>query len=313
MSLLHAIRKRYSVTADPLRTQRRIELAAVLLGCLLCLQVAYDGVRLLTLEMPEAVEPAADSMRVPGVRTSETVAASERRELVGRPLFWAGRRPVEVVDIPEDTPAEDATASELRDVKQVGVFGSGEEAGIIALVKGKKRRILLGETLDGVDLLQGLAVHVTALGVADQHAGHADVLEHGDRNLTGEGAGGLLGSVLRADGDARASAGLQNLGQVHVGRKERHVHIAATHNALAPIAHQLLNRLAVQVHLPVASDQRLTGHGGESPNSGFRYRAGICPQGIPATRRRRWKCARNRSRAVRAVVPQRPNPHRPQR
>ena len=149
MSLLHAIRKRYSVTADPLRTQRRIELAAVLLGCLLCLQVAYDGVRLLTLEMPEAVEPAADSMRVPGVRTSETVAASERRELVGRPLFWAGRRPVEVVDIPEDTPAEDATASELRDVKQVGVFGSGEEAGIIALVKGKKRRILLGETLDG--------------------------------------------------------------------------------------------------------------------------------------------------------------------
>jgi hypothetical protein len=146
MSLLENIGSRYRVSGDPLRTLRRIELVAVLLGLLLCLQLALGGLRLATLSAPDPVTPAPDSLRVPAVLSPVSVAASERNEIISRPLFWSSRRPVEEVA----TLAEpQAKAGELKGVKLVGLFGSGEQAGIIALVKGKKRRILLGDAVEG--------------------------------------------------------------------------------------------------------------------------------------------------------------------
>jgi hypothetical protein len=44
---------------------------------------------------------------------------------------------------------EDAAAGELDKVRLVGIFGAGESAGIITLVEGKKRRILVGEKVEG--------------------------------------------------------------------------------------------------------------------------------------------------------------------
>ena len=63
MSWLQVMRNRYRVTADPLRTQRAVELLALLLGLLLFLQLAYNGVRLATRGTPEVVEPVADSLQ----------------------------------------------------------------------------------------------------------------------------------------------------------------------------------------------------------------------------------------------------------
>jgi len=146
MSWLENIGKRYRVSGDPLRTLRRIELVAVLLGLLLCLQLALGGLRLVSLSAPDPVTPAPDSLRVPMVLSPLLVAASERNEIISRPLFWSSRRPLEEVA----TLAEpEAKAGELKGVKLVGLFGSGERAGIIALVKGQKRRILLGDAIEG--------------------------------------------------------------------------------------------------------------------------------------------------------------------
>lgn len=146
MSWLENIGKRYRVSGDPLRTLRRIELVAVLLGLLLCLQLALGGLRLVSLSAPDPVTPAPDSLRVPMVLSPLLVAASERNEIISRPLFWSSRRPLEEVA----TLAEpEAKAGELKGVKLVGLFGSGEQAGIIALVKGQKRRILLGDVVEG--------------------------------------------------------------------------------------------------------------------------------------------------------------------
>ena len=47
MSWLGAIRQRYAVSTDPLRTQRKIELVLLLLALLLCLQLTFGGERLL--------------------------------------------------------------------------------------------------------------------------------------------------------------------------------------------------------------------------------------------------------------------------
>jgi hypothetical protein len=118
----------------------------VLLGLLLVLQLVVGALRLATLSAPEPVTPAPDSLQVPLVVNPVSVAASERNEIISRPLFWSSRRPVEeVVTLAEP----EAKAGELKGVKLVGLFGSGEQAGIIALVKGEKRRILLGDVVEG--------------------------------------------------------------------------------------------------------------------------------------------------------------------
>lgn len=148
MSVLQGLRQRYRVSEDPLRTLRRIEMVALVLAVLLCLQLGFGAFDLGATTGPEPVQPAADSLQVPAVLGPVVVAAQERNEIVARPLFWSGRLPADMVAV-EEVDKSDAKARELKDVKLVGVFGSGERLGIITLVKDKKRRILLGESLDG--------------------------------------------------------------------------------------------------------------------------------------------------------------------
>jgi len=143
---LQRIGRRYRVSEDPLRTLRRIELLALLLGVLLCLQLVFSAFFLAATTGPDPVRPAADSLQIPPVLGPAVVAADERNEIVSRPLFWSGRQPVDAVVVLEDPVAK---SEKLKDVKLVGVFGSADRAGIIALVKDKKRRILVGESLDG--------------------------------------------------------------------------------------------------------------------------------------------------------------------
>jgi hypothetical protein len=146
VSWLQGIAQRYRVSEDPLRTLRRIEMVALLLGVLLCLQLVYGAIQLAAKSGPDPVQPAADSLQVPAVIGPVVVAANERHEIITRPLFWPGRKTTDARGGENDPPPE---VGKLKGVKLVGVFGSGERAGIIALVKDKKRRILVGESLDG--------------------------------------------------------------------------------------------------------------------------------------------------------------------
>jgi hypothetical protein len=147
---LRQLSGRYRVGDDPLRTLRRIELVALLLGLLLCLQLAWGALRLFTLAAPGPVAPAADSLQVPAVVGPVLVAAAGRNEIISRPLFWSGRRPVDTVAALADPGSKAGSLpGELSGVKLLGVFGSGKQAGVIALVQDQKRRILLGDTVEG--------------------------------------------------------------------------------------------------------------------------------------------------------------------
>lgn len=142
--------QRYAVSANPLRTERRLELAVVVLALLLVLQLLYSGARLVFGSDAGTIPPAADALQVAGLHQAAAVGAQESAEVRARPLFWYSRRPSE--SVPEEVVAPESTATEapqLKGVKLMGVFGSGDTAGIIALVKGKKQRILQGEKLEG--------------------------------------------------------------------------------------------------------------------------------------------------------------------
>jgi hypothetical protein len=150
MSWLRAIKGRYRVGVDPLRTERRIEAAVILLLLLLVLQLAYGASRLAILTTPAPILPASDSLEVISSISLDTITARQRSEIRSRPLFWTGRRPAEDV-------ANAAELQELKELKEhtfegvrlLGVFGAGESVGIIAQVKGKSRRVLLGQKVDG--------------------------------------------------------------------------------------------------------------------------------------------------------------------
>lgn len=152
MSFLADLANRYRVSGDPLRTQRLVELAVVLLLLLLVLQLLWGAARLAMLAPPLAIPPAADALEVLPMQTLGKASVEGSNEMRSRPVFWVSRRPesqeVALVEEKPDT-AGKATPQELKNIKLLGVFGSAESTGIIAFVKGKKRRLLQGEEYEG--------------------------------------------------------------------------------------------------------------------------------------------------------------------
>jgi len=146
------LRARYVVQADPLRSERRVEL--VLLGCgaLLLLLALYLLLRILLATDVAPVAPAPDSVRVVSLAGSGALPAEEREVLLARPLFWAGR-------LPEEASAEAAVvvqekesaraAPRMKDVTVRGVYGSGESGGVILSVKERELRLAVGDEVDG--------------------------------------------------------------------------------------------------------------------------------------------------------------------
>ena len=148
-----ALLDRYKVMHQPLRTERRLELAAVILGLLLCLQLLYGGVRLVLLSAPEAIAPALDVLQLHPLQVQARVSASESNEIQARPLFWLERRPLEsVVEVMPEPVITKQGVGKLKDVKLLGVFGAGDAMGIIAQNKKQRLRVLQGETIAGWSL-----------------------------------------------------------------------------------------------------------------------------------------------------------------
>ena len=150
MTWLSTVRERYSVTTNPLRSERKIELIALLLGLVLCFQVLYSGIRYAQIPEFDAVAPAQDALTISQIRALAGVSTGQSEQIRSRPLFWESRRPVEPVAVTDK--AEDSRVKKegkLKDVTLLGVFGGGATAGIIVKVKDKKRRILLGEEIEG--------------------------------------------------------------------------------------------------------------------------------------------------------------------
>ncbi|MEH6610852.1 MAG: hypothetical protein V7696_15905 [Halioglobus sp.] len=166
MSWLKPLKGRYQVASDPLRSTRRVELAVMLLLILLVVQLVWGVSRLLVLTPTDSVPPAADALQVLSMTSQPDVTAEERNEMLARPLFWVSRRPLDGASLVDTGAAETATqakaaAKELKEIKLLGVFGSEQSTGIIALVKGKKTRLMQGDSHKGWTLESVKANEVT--------------------------------------------------------------------------------------------------------------------------------------------------------
>ena len=139
---------RYRVQENPLKTERRVELAVLILLTLLVVSAVLGGFRLIAGSEPDPVFPSADSLAVQALKLDAGLTAEQAAEILNRPLFWQSRRPL--VPPPKVAAKPKAKASKkLAGVTLMGVYGSGDGLGLIATVDGVFSRINKGQSVKG--------------------------------------------------------------------------------------------------------------------------------------------------------------------
>ena len=149
MSVIERLLARYSASYDPVRTERRLELVVVVLALFLLLQVLLSLVQLVAYDGPAPRAPATDALTVADLREAQLIDDASSQALIARPLFWETRRPVAAVAEPVVAEETETRSPGLKNVTLVGVFGGGDTGGAILVVKGKKRRVVVGDSVDG--------------------------------------------------------------------------------------------------------------------------------------------------------------------
>ena len=163
---------RYQGLSDPIRTERRVELIVLVLLVLLLLQFGWGSYRALFPPIPDPVRPMRDSLQVANVQGLSVVSPEQRAQIRQRPLFWASRAPVVLEPVkpgPDPKEANTAKPGKIENVKLAGVFGGGDTGGVIVISKGKKRRLAVGEELDGWKL-QSVEAFSADFSSGDQQA-----------------------------------------------------------------------------------------------------------------------------------------------
>jgi hypothetical protein len=141
--------ERYRVDTEPLRSERRLELLLIVLLLVLLVYALYQAIRLATLDPPAPIAPSDDSLRVAEAPVRPLPDEAAQRELLSRPLFWSSRRPAPAAgEAPAVAQVEDKSGN-IDNVQLLGVFGEGGSAGIIARVRGRQQRVVVGGAVEG--------------------------------------------------------------------------------------------------------------------------------------------------------------------
>lgn len=138
---------------------RSLRQLAVLVTVLLALQLLWSVFSWIRLAPPDPISPAHSVLQFDGTDDEngaltgqeDAVAVEPLQNLSARPLFWAGRMPF-VPLLENEATAEQVKPrgrSSIQDAKLLGVYGAGNHRGIIVSLAGERRRILMGQEVDG--------------------------------------------------------------------------------------------------------------------------------------------------------------------
>jgi hypothetical protein len=172
VTLLNAVTARYTQASEPLRTERRVEILAVLVLLLIGLQLLSLAAGSLFERRIDPVLPTPDSLQIADATGMARVEAGDTRDLLARPLFWVSRRPEQGALVEpeiEEVQASGSAAPKLKELRITGVFGAGAAGGAIVNYRGQLRRVRVGEELDGwtLDSVSPTAVSFASAGVVD--------------------------------------------------------------------------------------------------------------------------------------------------
>ena len=169
----------------------------------------------------------------------------------------------------------------------------------------------------GVDLQIGLAVIAAALAVTDDAVLCAEIAELFGGHLAGVRTVLVLGHILRANAESAALTGSLERTDQRVRGADDHVAAALCRKIRLQLLRKGRNLGHALIELPVSGDDCfslfdihiLISFPALTYPAGTQRPAAPCPQGTPAKRRRRWKCASSYRRS-RASRPQPPNRRR---
>ena len=148
MTVLKSLMTRYQAQQNPLKTERRVELAVLILLTLLVVSAILGGFRLIAGSEPDPVFPSADSLAVQALKLDAGLSAEQAAEILNRPLFWQSRRPLVPPPKVAGKPKTKAP-KKLAGVTLMGVYGAGDGLGLIATVDGVFSRISKGQSVKG--------------------------------------------------------------------------------------------------------------------------------------------------------------------
>ena len=149
--MIARLRQRYTVPHEPLRSERRVELAVVVLALVVVVQLPVLLGRYIAAGQVRAVPPAPDSLTVVSRAQLRTPTPQQSVEVLARPVFFASRRPLEPrTDVAAaDAEAEVKKAGSLEGLKVLGIVENGEQSSVIVSLKGEQRRLLKGQSIAG--------------------------------------------------------------------------------------------------------------------------------------------------------------------
>ncbi len=220
---MKVLRARYAVQADPLRSERRVELALLGGGLLLLLLVLYLLIRVAMATDIDAIAPAPDSVRVASLSRSGVPPVEDREAIVSRPLFWAERQPVDLVETPEaaaeaEKEKPEKAAPRMKEVTLSGIYGSGETGGVILSVKRRQLRLAVGEEVDGwrLERVTAYSAVFTSGDARDERELLPQVIEVSSASA-GSGAGQDTPAVTQPGSDAGSEPGAEAEEQLTLG------------------------------------------------------------------------------------------------
>ena len=163
---------------------------------------------------PPAPHPA-EVPAPPGMGAVSGVGGDVLVDIAERPLFLPDRRPPEpeVVEEPEPEPEPDP----LEDVELIGIYGSGQTAGVLLKKGAEVVRLRFGEQWQGVRLS---AISATAASLTDKD-GHDKALELERRVQMGGMIAKPVPPAAAKKREAEAPAASPQTGSQSQARKEK--------------------------------------------------------------------------------------------
>ena len=223
MTKIEAVVARYQVRENPLKALRRLELAAVGLCIVFLLWATLGGLATAIGGGPKPVFPAEDTLKVRALGLEPALDEEGSDRLVGRPLFWEGRRAIDKrpLELIETTP-KPVQVKRLEGVTLHGVYGEGESLGVIATVDGELTRISANSSIKGWKIVsyangevtlenggrtQSLPLELTAPSVSISAASQPATSNDGRDNGGGEQNGGSDNELNDRAAKLRENAG----------------------------------------------------------------------------------------------------------
>jgi len=154
--MIERLRKRYAVPHEPLRSERRVELAVLVLALFVVLQLLILLGRYVATGQVRAVPPAPDSLSLVSRRQVVTPTPQQSLEVLARPVFFASRRPADPLAEGLAAETEEGSAKKagtLQGLKVLGILENGDRSRVIVSFRGEQQRLLKGESIDGWQLI----------------------------------------------------------------------------------------------------------------------------------------------------------------